>query len=207
MGADMTESPSEFPVPPLVLDYDVNWVSVALSGDLGAWAKVAAQDTLRRDERKPSGRAVRQLADHLEAAGALARRPGDAMVALLLCPGPARRTLTAIRLVAVELEETDLADPLDAARRIVDPEGLPVVEPVEITELDSPAGRVVRGRARMVGAEPERHVSEGLNYAWVIPPYRYAAVLTTAFSDLVVAGQWRSTVDALAAAVALEQPL
>lgn len=51
---------------------------------------------------------------------------------------------------------------------------------------------------------PQHNVVELLTYAWVFPGYPKAVALTTAFTDLVEAGQWRPAVDALASGVALD---
>jgi hypothetical protein len=122
----------------------------------------------------------------------------------LLAPRGDGMVAAAARMVAVELEDGDDADAIGTARRIVAPDELPVIEPVEVTELVTPAGIAVRGRARMSNAE--QAVTELLTYAWVFSGYRYAAALTTAFTDLVEAGRWRPTVDALASSVALRDP-
>jgi hypothetical protein len=204
MGADMTESAGEQVLPPLVLDYDGNWVEVDLSADVGAWAEAEAPRILARDGDRASKRDTRRLADQLAAAASLAGRVQDSMVTLLLCPPPARRILTIVRLVAVELEDEDVSGGVETARRIVAPADLPSVEPPEVIDFPTAAGLAARSRSRVAGQPPERHVSEWLNYAWVIPGYRYGALLTTAFTDLVVAGQWRPALDKLAADVSLE---
>lgn len=191
-------------VPPLVIDYDGQWLSVDLGAELDDWAKKAAAELFARDDARPGRREAGRIADQLSAAATLAARTDDSMVTLLLCPAPSRRVVAIVRLVAVELDDEDVSGGVATGRQIVAPDGLPSIEPVEVTELETPAGPAVRGRARVAGAEPERPVSEWLNYAWVVPGYRYASLLTTAFVDLLEAGQWRPTIDALAAGVALD---
>lgn len=191
-------------MPPLVIDYDGQWLSVDLDAEVGGWAKKAAAELFARDGARPGRREAARIADQLSAAATLAARTDDSMVTLLLCPVPSRRVVAILRLVAVELDDEDVSGGTATGRQIVAPEGLPSIEPVEVTELETPAGPAVRSRARVAGAEPERPISEWLNYVWVVPGFRYASLLTTAFVDLLEAGQWRTTIDALVAGVTLD---
>jgi hypothetical protein len=203
MGALMSESIQET-VPPLVLDYDSQWLSVDLSAEVDTWAAKAAAELFARDQTRPGRRETRRMTGLLSAAASIAGRLDDSMVTLLLCPAPSREVVAIVRLVAVELDDDQVSGGVDVGRRIVAPDELPSIEPVEVSEFATPAGPAVRSRARVAGPEPERAVSEWLNYAWVVPGYRYASLMTTAFVDLLQAGQWRPAIDALAAGVALE---
>ena len=202
----MPEPTGDSALPPFVVDYDTNWVSVGLNGDLDAWSADAAREVLARDGRSASKKDVRRLADHFAAAGAVATRVPDSMATFLLCPAPERRVLTVVRMVAVELSDEDVAAGVETAQRIVAPDDLPAIEPPELTTVDTPAGPAARSLARVARAGGGDHeVHEWLNYAWVVPGYRFAVVLTTAFADLVEAGRWRPAVDALAGGVAMAE--
>ena len=196
-------------LPPLVFDYDGHWLNVDLSLTPEAWATGAADLLLGAGGGRRGKRAQRGLAEHLNAVVAAAARRQDFTVLLLLCPGPEFLVKAAVRLVAVEIEGADdLGElgPLATAYQMVNPEGAELAEPAEVSELTTPAGPAARGRLRLVLDQPGRPVHEVLSYAWVLPGYRYGAMLTTAFADLVEAGRWRPLIDALAAAASLEAP-
>jgi hypothetical protein len=204
MGDVMSESSSRQQIPVLVADYDASWISVDLSADPAAWAEAEAAERLARDGHAPKKRELRGYTDYLETMVRTATRVEDAMGLFLLAPQGDGKVVAAVRMVAVELEEGDDQQPIETARRIVAPDELPVVEPAEVSEIVSPAGIAVRGRTRIIGGSGG--VTELLTYAWVFPGFRFAAALTTAFTDLVEAGRWRPAVDALAASVALAEP-
>jgi hypothetical protein len=58
--------------------------------------------------------------------------------------------------------------------------------------------------AGQTGEEPERPVGERLGYVWMLPAYGAAVLMSTAFTDVLHAGRWRSALDDLAAACGLE---
>jgi hypothetical protein len=204
MGVLMSNPTADGQVPPLVIDYDGSWIRVDLTADVDAWAETEVRLRLEAGGVKVKRRDLRRRADYLATMVRLATRTEDNWALYLLSPTVDGRIVTAASLVLVEIEPGDDAEPAATARRIVAPEGLPCIEPPELTDLQTPAGPAVRGRARIAGAEPQRNVVELLTYAWVFPGYPMAVALTSAFTDLVEAGQWRPSLDALAFGVALE---
>ena len=66
---------TEFVLPPIVVDYDADWIDVDLRGDLGDWVRRTARDILSRMPGHHNRRAEKHMVSVLEAAGAIARKP------------------------------------------------------------------------------------------------------------------------------------
>lgn len=198
----MSEPSAAREIPAFIIDYDGAWIEVDLEADVDAWAAEEIRLRVQASGERLRRRQLQSRAELLAAAVRLSTRVPDSMALFLLSPLADGRVIAVVRMIAVELEPGDDSDPEGTGRRIVAPDGLQLVEPVEVTLIETPAGTATRGRARITSG-PDSNVTELLTYAWVVPGYRFAAAFTTAFVDLLVAGQWRPAVDGLAAGVAL----
>lgn len=184
-------------VPELVVDFGDDWVRLELGPDKSAWASSQAAATLGAGA---SARDVKRYAESLTGAAELAGRAGDAWSAFLLSPAPERSLVTVVRFVLVELESGQASDLVE----LLAPAQAPHAEPPEVTPVDTPAGLASRVVMRLVDVEdPRRQVTEYVSYGWTFAGRRWALVATTAFTDLVAAGRWRSACDELAAGVAI----
>lgn len=195
---------AELGLPPLAFDYDEPWLPVDLGVPPEQWAEGAAALLLGPGAGR---RGLRLLRDRLTSVVQVVTRKPDFALVMLLCPAPDFEVKAVVRLVGIELEHpaADLDEAVALGRQIVEPEGLSLAEPAEVSTFDTAAGPAVRSRLRTVD-QADRSVTELLNYAYVVPGYPQAAALLTAFPDLVEGGRWRSTVDALAAAATLAVP-
>jgi hypothetical protein len=191
---------TDFVVPPIVVDYDTNWIDVDLHGDLGDWARRTASDILSRMRGKPSRRAEKQMMLVLESAGAIARKPQDASIALLLVPDVNDKIKAAVRFCPVNLAGRDEDEAWAELRSALSTDDSP-----DVAEILTPAGPCRRIRALYAAGEgPERPVGEHLNYVWMLPRWGAAVIMTATFADLLEAGRWRPALDKLAAGVGLE---
>src|SRR5579875_1045798 len=138
----------EFSLPPLYVDHDDNWIVVDLNGDLGTWARRTARDIGRRMPWRGRRRAERRMASVLERAGAIARAPDDASIALLLAPDVYDKIKAIVRFCPVRLDGQDEDGAFTALLDEFPSEGVP-----EITEMTTPAGRCRRLRSRFAASE------------------------------------------------------
>jgi len=193
---------ADFTLPPMVVSYDGRWIEVDMSGDLGAWAQRTARDVLDRCGEHPGGRQEKRLAKYLEDAGAIARRAQDSNMVYMLYPVLGEGVRAIVRFCPVDMSgwEKDEAWPVLLKGLVPDE------KPLEITELETPAGTCHRIRGRTItGKGKARKAGEQFAYCWVLPQYGAGVVMTTAFEDLAEAVFWRPTLDELALAVELEQ--
>ena len=191
---------TEFVLPPIVVDYDANWIDVDLRGDLGDWARRIARDTLSRMPGHHNRRAEKHMVSVLEAAGAIARKPQDASIALLLIPDVSDKIRAAVRFCPVDMagrdEDDTWAELLSA---------LSTDEGPDVTEFRTGAGPCRRIRALYAAGEgAERPDGEHVNYVWILPRWGAAVIMTATFEDLLEAGRWRPALDKLAAGVGLQ---
>jgi hypothetical protein len=196
---------TDFSLPPLTVDYDGRWVAVDLHGDLHEWARRAAAEVLARWGSR-SGKREKQLATLLEGAGDLARRAGDASIALLLYPVLGEGVRAVVRFSPVDMSGHDGEDAWQVLLTGLIPDE-PWEEPAEITEIATGAGpcrRIMRRYVTGEGSGGVRPVGEQIAYAWVFPQFGAGVVMGTAFINLQEAGMWRPVLDELAAATRLE---
>ena len=190
--------------PPIVVDHDDRWIQLELTGDLPAWARQTAADIKARARAAGQARTVNEqrVAALLTGAGQLARRPGDAAMALLLYPTPADGMVALVRFCRVDLAGREGEEAWSGLVCWLTPAG--DAGPPEITELATGAGPCRRIRRRFTaGAGGEGPAGEHLGYAWTVPGYGIGMVAVTSFTDLAAADRWRPAVDELASAVAL----
>jgi hypothetical protein len=194
---------TSFRTPPVVVDHDSQWITVDLRGDLREWARGKAREVGELAVAGGLRVSAKQVARVLEDAGAVARRSGDAAMALLLYPSVEHGLRGLVRFLLVDTGGRDEADAIedmvgDLVRGVTDG------EPPEVTGFASPAGAGRRVRQRYSHGEgPERPVWEQVFYAWAFPDYSAGLVMTTVFTDLLEAGRWLPALDKLAAGVEL----
>ena len=192
---------TEFVLPPIVVDYDANWIDVDLRGDLGDWARRTARDTMSRMPGHHSRRAEKHMASVLEAAGAIARKPQDASIALLLIPDVNDKIKAAVRFCPVDMAGRDQDDTWAELLSALSTDDSP-----DVTEIPTGAGPCRRIRALYAAGEtgPDRPVGEHVNYVWILPRWGAAVIMTATFEDLLEACRWRPALDKLAGGVGLE---
>jgi hypothetical protein len=199
----MTEPSGPAP-PPVVVDHDDQWIEIDLTGDLTRWARRTASDIVAR--ARAAGQARRRdergLAAMLAGAGRIARRPGDAAIALLLFPTLADGMIALVRFCLVDLAGREGDEAWDDLVSSIIPGG--DAGPPEVTGLQTTAGPCRRIRQLFTAGDGDQPPGEHLGYAWAFPQYGMAVVAVTSFTDLTAASRWRPALDALARAVALD---
>jgi len=191
---------TDFVLPPIVVDYDVNWIDVDLHGDLGDWARETARDILSRVPGEHTQRDEKQMVLVLEGAGAIARKPQDAAIALLLIPDATDKIRAAVRFCPVDMAGRDKDAAWAELLRALSTDDAP-----DVTEIPTPAGPCRRIRARYAASEgPGPPEGEHVNYVWFLPRWGAAVIMSATFEDLTEAARWRPAVDKLAAGVGLD---
>jgi hypothetical protein len=191
---------TDFVLPPIVVDHDANWIDVDLRGDLGDWARRTARDILSRMPGHHNRRAEKHMASVLEGAGAIARKPQDASIVLLLAPDVHGKLKALVRFCPVDLAGQGEDEAWTELLRALSTDDAP-----DVTEIPTPAGPCRRIRALYAAGEgPERPVGEHVNYLWMLPRWGAAVIMSATFEDLLEAGRWRPALDKLATGVGLE---
>lgn len=192
-------------MPPLIVNADGRWIDVDLQGNLGDWARRAADQALARWGIPGGGRRERRLTRLLEGAGEIARKAVDASMVFLLYPVLDDGIRAVARFCPVDLAGREGEQAWsELLAMLLEP--VPGVSSPEVTEIISRAGQCRRIRWQgLLNEGSEGPVGEHLAYVWAFPQYGSGVIMATAFTNLEEAGRWRSALDELAAAAELDE--
>lgn len=191
------------------LEYDGLWAEADLDADPAVWARALVLRRWQEEGLPPDRARAEILAEGLAPVlSGLAAEDPPPMLVMLLYP-QADEAVVAVATVRYQELDTSLG-----LQEVAEEVRLPV-EMLEIPAdeqlLDTPSGPALRLVQRHLSpVEPGvEKVQEHVAYLWVFDDGDGGTVvvsLSSAFEDLVAAGDWRSTLDELARGLALDAP-